>query len=327
MKKGFSFTVLLGLMLVAMMVTAGCGGGEQAKKDDFPNGPITIYINYSAGGSTDLSTRAYAQAIEKVLGQPVTVINKAGGTGTTSIIELKKAKNNGYILGTTTYGPMAILPHTKGVPYTIDDFDYVCSFGEFLYGIAVRADSPYKSIDDLVKAAKAGKRITNGCSAFPNLLAMEGIGKQAGVKFIFVPYGSGNEASTALLGGHVDVITQNPSDIIPYVKTGEMRFLASAGKKRWSQAPDVPTLIEQGYNVSIASWIGIGAPKGVPANRLKILRDAFKKASEDKNFQDVMIKLGFGTDYLDGDTFKELLKDGSQKAKVAIDELGMGKKQ
>jgi len=321
MKKQYLVLAFI-LILSISLVFVGCSSKQAAKK--FPSQPLTLIVNYGGGGSTDLSARAIGQAAEKILGQPITIVNKAGASGTTGIIELQNSKNEGYFLGTTTFSPLAIVPHTQQVPYTPEDFEYILGYGQYLYGIAVKGDSPYKTVKDLVADAKK-KAISYSSSGFPNILAMIALEKADGVKFTYVPYASGAEAATALLGGHVQAVVQNVSDIESFLKTGEMRLIASCSAKRWDIAPEISTLKEQGYNIDITSWLGLGVPKGIPAENLKILREAFKKASEDPAYIEIMKRIGLPPVYLDGDAYKKFVIEGSVEIGKVIKEMGLGK--
>lgn len=123
----------------------------------FPDREVALIVNYGAGGTTDVASRALAQGMEKSLGKPVIVQNKPGALGTLTPAYIARQKPDGYQVGVVTYSTVAIMPHLMDLTYTIKDFEFVAGFGRFRYGVAVNADSPYKTLDDLVKAAKAGQ--------------------------------------------------------------------------------------------------------------------------------------------------------------------------
>lgn len=321
MKKVLTLVVLV--MFVAILFSAGCSAKKEAK---FPDGPLTLVVNYGGGGSTDLSARALAKAAEKHLGVPVTVVNKSGGSGTTGIVEVFNSKPDGYTIGILTYAPLAIVPHQMEVPYKPGDFKYIMGFGEYRYGIAVKSDSKYKNIEDLAKAAKAKEGgLAYSASGFPQPLAMNAIGKKHDAKFNYVPFKSGSEAITAVLGGHVEVTSVIMADLLPFLKSGEMRLLASSSADRWEQVPDVPTLKELGYDVAIASYMGMGAPKNIPDDRLQIISEAFKQAFNDPAFQDVMKKINTPSVYKTGQEYEQLVVNGYDEMKKVMAEMGITK--
>lgn len=311
--KKMNVRILLAVVLcVCLFVVAGCSEKKQAK---FPSEPVTLIVNYGGGGGTDLSARALAKAAEQHLGVPVTVINKAGGVGTAGIVELKSKPADGYTIGVVTYAPLSIVPHQMAVPYTPEDFDYILGYAIYRYGLAVKADSPYKTVDDLVAAAAASKDgLPYAASGYPQPFAYQKLSELKNVKFVHVPTKSGPETNTAVLGGHVTSAVAIMSDLMPLVKSNELRILASVSSARLEISPDVPTLKELGYDIAINSYMGVGVPKGVPADRLKILQDAFAKTFNDPAFQDIMKKTNIPANYLSGSEFGKICIDGYKEA-------------
>lgn len=290
----------------------------QAAADNFPEREVNMVINYGAGGNTDVSARAIGNAMEGLLKKPIVPNNKAGALGTLGVGYLAKQKPDGYTMGIVTYSTIAITPHLLKVDYKVEDFDFIAGVARYRYGVAVRADSPYKSVADLVKAAKEGKGIFFGAPSAPNNLAMYELGRKTGGKFEEVTYKSGSETLAALIGGQVDVIVQNPSDIVPYVKTGKMRFLASASPMRWKEFPEVPTLKEQGFDVEIDSWIGLAYPKGTP----KAIRDKMEKiamtATQGAELGKTLEVAGVDPVAITGDEYRKKLVEGREVMGAAI---------
>ncbi len=293
-------------LTVACLLPALPGTALAAK---FPDRPITLYVNYAGGGTTDTSARMLAKAAEKYLGVPVTIMNKPGGQATTAIIELMRKKADGYTIGVGSYAPMTIMTHLLKVPFKPDDFDYILGYGMFLYTVGVRADSPIKTVEDLKAYAKDKPQgLTYAAAGYPHPITMYRLGKQIGVTFNHVGVKSSSEAFTKALGGHVDVLSIVLGDVVPLVKSGEIRLLGVCTAERQEFVPDVPTFKEQGYDLEVISRLTLCAPKGVPAERLQILREAFKKAFEDPEFQDVMKKINMPMKYTDGDaTLKDIM--------------------
>lgn len=286
--------------------------------ESFPEREVTMVINYGAGGNTDVAARAIGNAMERILKKPVVPNNRAGALGTLGVGYLAKQKPDGYTMGIVTYSTIAITPHLMKVDYKADDFDFIAGVARYRYGVAVRADSPYKSVADLVKAAKDGKGIFFGAPSAPNNLAMYELGRKTGGKFEEVTYKSGSETLSALLGGQVDVIVQNPSDIVPYVKTGKMRFLASASPMRWKEFPEVPTLREQGYDVEIDSWIGLAYPKGTPKPIRDRMEQAAMAAAQSAELARTFETAGVDPVSISGEEYRKKLLDGRELMGAAI---------
>ncbi|MDD5168591.1 MAG: tripartite tricarboxylate transporter substrate binding protein [Syntrophales bacterium] len=294
MKKRVVFVSVLVCAVFALAMIASANAAEK-----FPSRPITLEVGYAAGGTTDIAARAFADATAKVLGQPVVVANKPGAGTTIMMADLKKQKPDGYTIGIMSSG--AIIGYfLQKVPYhPVNDFDSILQYSAFNYGIAVRSDSPWKNIKDLIAYAKAnpGKvKYTGSGTNSPAHLIMIQLGEAAGVKWTHIPFQGGAEAATNVMGGHVDV-TCSPTEWKPGVDSGRLRLIACAMEKRFKAYPKVPTLIEQGYNIKGYGYMALVGPKGMPKERIKILHDAFHKAMKDPAYLKVMDSLLFPTIY------------------------------
>ena len=318
MKRNWVLVVLCLILSTTFLV--GCGA-EKAEK--YPSKPITMIINFGSGGPTDLSARSLAKAAEKQLGVPVVVVNKPGGNGVTGVAELKNSAKDGQTIGILTFATVAIIPNQMKAPYTPDDFEGILAYGEYQYCIAVKGDSPYKTIEDLSKAAKVKPEgFAFSASSYPQPFALFKIGEKDGSKFRYVNFKSGMEAVTALVGGHVEASVAIVSDVLPFIKSGEVRVIAAAGNTRMPQAPDAPTLKELGYDIAIVSWFGVGAPKGVSKENLTVLRTAFMKAAEDPEFLNTMKILSLPAMKTPGDEFMKILADGYKEIGVYFAKIG-----
>ena len=288
----------------------------------FPTRAITVVVNYGAGGVTDVTVRALAAEVSEILGVPVQVSNRAGGQGTAGPTFVAGQRADGYTIGVTSFAPMAISPHMFEVPFTIDDFDFVAGVGRHRYGIAVSASSPYETADDFIAAAKE-QRLTVSASGPPNNLPVFDLNRQYETQFQFIPFPSGAEAITAVIGGHVDAVVQSPTEMMPLAASGQIRILASLSPVRWFEEPDMPTMIELGYDVSADSWLGFGAPKGVDPAHLEILRDAFRQAAESEEVTNSFQQLGMEMSYMTGEEYGEFLRTGYEQMGVSLREAGL----
>jgi len=299
---------------------------------EFPDRPITMIVNWGAGGGADLGARALAAKAEKFLGQPIAVMNKTGASGTVGVGAVATAKPDGYTIGVITLGAITLVPHTIKVPYNpLRDFDYILGYGEYLFGPVVRTESPFKTLKDLVQYAKdnPGKiKFSHVGMSTPNHFGMVKLSKaEGGIKWDAVVFKGTVDAVTACLGGHVDVVSQGPGDVGPYITAGRMRLLASFSARRWEIAPDVPTVRELGYNFDVGSWLTLGAPKGIPKPIMDKLRSAFKKAIDDPSFLDIMKKINLPMAYLTPEQCQQTAESRYIEDEAMVLEIGAHKSQ
>lgn len=297
------------LLAFALMIPlAACDSGGKSGADNYPSQVITMIVNYSAGGGTDLAARAIADAAAKQLNGNITYQNLTGGSGTVGVTSLAQAKNDGYTIGVATLSPLALVPYQLEVTYTPDDFEYICAFSQYGYGVVVSKDSPYQTLDDLLNAAKA-ETVNFGATGYPQPFAMDDLGKAAGASFNYVNYASTTDLVTDILGGFLPCGMVDEASFAAYVESGDMRLLASATDHRWAKAPDVKTLTELGYDVEILSYMGICVPKGTDAAIVAKLREAFKAASEDATYKEILTNCNLTWAYLSGEEYEKLVHE------------------
>jgi len=282
----------------------GASVHASAQTGSFPTKEVVLTVNYGAGSNTDTVARILAQGMEKVLGQSIVTENRPGALGTMAVAYIARQTPDPYKLGIITHAPLTISPHLMDVSYTIDDFDFVCGFGRYLFGVAVRTDSPYRTIHDLVAQSKAGQGVFFGGTSTPNIIALLELGRATGGKFEQINYKSGPEAVSALIGGQIEAVVQNPSDIVPHVQSGRLRLLASASPIRWPQLADVPTLQEAGYPVAVDSWIGMGVRAGAPAQAVRTLEHACLTAVAEKELAARLASAGLVPEGLNGAQYR-----------------------
>ena len=260
--------------------------GPVFAQEKYPSKPVNLIVGYPAGGTTDLSARALASAAGKTLGQPVVILNKPGGASSVAVAFLKNEKPDGYTIGILPSGAV-LSQHMRKVPYdSAKDFTPIMQYAVFLYALVVRADSPWKTYKDFLEYAKAnpGKiRYGTGGSGTPQHLVMERLAVKENIKWTHIPFQGGGPAVTALLGGHLEACP-GTSEWRPHVEAGSLRLLAAFGEKRMMDFPNVPTLLDLGYDIIAPSLLCIVGPKGVSPQIVGTLHGAFKKAMEDPAF-------------------------------------------
>jgi tripartite-type tricarboxylate transporter receptor subunit TctC len=273
------------LTLTALAATAALPFAAQAQA--FPRQPITLIVPYAAGGTTDILARALAEHMGRTLQQPVVVDNRPGANGTMGVQRLQQAKPDGYTLSMVPLGVFR-QPYLEKVQYDpLKDLSYVSMVAGYNYAIAVRADSPVKSIEQLVEQSRQGKDgVFYGISALysVNQAVMAQLGKLTGAQWTAVPFKGDSESINALLGGQIQAISVT-NTVVPFVKAGQIRVLATAGDKRPKDFPDAPTLQEAGYKMAVRSPLGIAGPAGLPPEVVKALDAAVQAAVKDPAFQ------------------------------------------
>ncbi len=316
------------LFFAMVVATAFWTTGSAFGQKDFPTKPIEIQVGFSAGGSTDMINRALGKAASPLLGQSVVIINSPGGGGTVALANLMKARPDGYTLGSLTTGAVAA-QYMRDVPFKVmQDFTPVIHMVSFYAGLVVKSDSPWKDFKAFVEYAKANPKKIRYSTAGPGMsqhLVMERLGFDQGIDWIHVPYGGGVEAVTALLGGHVEAASQ-VTEWKPYVDAGNLRLLAVYGETRMPQYPDVPTLKELGYNISMAPFIALVAPKGTPPERVQILAKAFQEAMKDPEVNRVREQFFMASEYKGPEPFKKYLEKFDGEMESLLRKAGLMKK-
>ena len=291
----------------------------------FPSRPIKLICPWPAGGSTDIVMRAFAESAGKTLGGQMIVENKPGAGGTLGAVELVNAKPDGYTLSQLPLGIFR-LPHMQKVQFDpLKDLTYVACLTGYTFGIVVRADSPLKTMQDLVDYAKAnpGKLSygSTGAGTTPHLV-VEQFARRAGVKLQHIPFKGNADGMQAVLGGHV-MAHSDATGWGPHVDAGRCRLLATYGSKRTKRWPDVPTLLELGYQTVSDSPFGIGAPAGMEPALTKRLQDAFKKSLEDPAVLSVLDKYDQPIIYLDSAGYTKFAKETFEAERETITSLGL----
>ncbi|HSR12719.1 MAG TPA: tripartite tricarboxylate transporter substrate binding protein [Thermodesulfobacteriota bacterium] len=294
---------------------------------EYPNKPITLVIQYPAGGSTDLTARALANGARKYLGQPIICENKAGGGGTVGVALVAAKPADGYTIGIVTSSPTMAYHMGKLNFHPLNDLTPIMRWGNYLFGITVRSDAQWKTIQEVLQYAKQNpEKLSYGSPGVgtPPHLAMEELSGVAGLKFTHIPAKGIAENNTALLGGHIDLISDS-SGWAPLVDAGKFKLIATWGEKRCAKYPQVPTIKEVGYDVVARSHLGVIGPKNMPKPIVAKLADAFTKALEDPEFKAVMTKFDMENYYLSTDDYTKYMKTDFENIGKLVKKLGLDK--
>ena len=296
---------------------------------DFPNKPINLIVPYASGGSTDMVARTLAKVAPKYFPVPIVVINAAGGAGITGRVQVVSAKPDGYtLLFGYGSGEDLVTPHTMKPPYDqFKDLQPVCQITIASLVIVVPSANPAKNLKEFVEWAKNQKREITGAVSTKGAsvdITMQALMKVAGVKAKTIPFRGGAESVTTVLGGHTDFAGQVPAEVLSHVKAGRLRILAVCLPERDPSIPDVPTFIEQGFNVTTMGAIrGIGVPKGTPDAVITYLESSFKKVTQEPEFAALMKDIAHPLLFRDRKTFMKNMQDGFETYGKLIDDLGL----
>ena len=292
--------LLEGLVAVAT-AAAALATGSTAAAQHYPDRPVQLVVPFSTGGDSDLSARNLAPAMQKVIGQSVVVLNRAGASGSIGSQVVKDAKPDGYTLLLARIGSQALLPALKrDLGYRWDDFTFLGLLERNPFVCAVHADSPYRTFGDLVAAMKKNPGKLNYSTSGPGTILNLGpqmifdvlkLGPEAAVQIV---YKGGGDAAMAVLSRDVDFNCGNLTSLIGNIQGGKMRALLTTTPKRWKDIPDVPTVRELGYPEleAIVGWSALYGPPGMSADLITFWRDVLAKVAKDQRWLDGMARIG-----------------------------------
>ena len=320
-----TMTRLLAVMLGALL------WGSAAWAQNYPNRPITLIVPWGAGGGTDAVARIIAALLEKDLGQPVNVVNRTGGNGVVGHSAIATAAPDGYTLGMITVE--ISMMHWAGLTQlNPTDFTALGLMNIDPAAVTVRADSPYKTLDDLVKAIKAnpGKFKASGTGQGGIWhLALAGMLKDMKVDVAAAPWVPSNGAAPAmndLAAGGIEFVTCSLPESRALIYAGKARLLAIMSPNPSALYPQVPTLkAAAGSDWAIGAWRGIAGPKGMPADVQAKLVTALKKIYDSKDYQTFMAGRGLGMIYADGKGFEQFMAKGDADMGNVMKALGLAK--
>ncbi|MEY3913619.1 MAG: hypothetical protein RL509_1663 [Pseudomonadota bacterium] len=296
----------------------------------FPNKPVTLIVPFPAGGIADLSARALKPSLEKALGQTVFIQNRPGASGAIGAAAVANSAPDGYTwmytLSSIASVPEQAVLNSQKPPFQLEQFVPVARVTVDVVALVVRADSPYKTYQDFTAALRANPKAMTysssgnyGISHFPAEMLLAATQTEAR----HIPYAGGAPMLTALMGGQVDFNVPVRTLALPHVQSGRLRYLAMYGAKRWSQAPEVPSLAELGVPIEFVPWTGVFAPAGTPPDAVEVMRKALRAAAQDPQFTETVSKSSAGEiAYLDGAELEAFWKADLARTSVTIQRIG-----
>jgi len=296
---GHNIKIMLTLAILAVGLLIVPTAGQTA---DFPKSSITMVIPWGAGGATDITFRALCEAARKFLGQPVIVENRVGGGSAVGVGSIVGKKPDGYTLAEATES-LHRNSYLNRLPFdTVKDVTPIILVGGHQIGIVVRSDSPFKTLNEVIDYARTNPEkltyMASGVGSAGHIAWEETAYNAGGIKLQHIPSKGDQESSTAVLGGHVDMIVTT-AGWIPLVEAGKLRLLATYGEKRSKVFPKVPTVKELGYKVVHNNLMVILGPKGMDPEVVKIIQDGFHRAMDDPIFLEAMGKFDMPIIYMD----------------------------
>lgn len=290
----------------------------------FPTKPITIIVPYPPGGVTDVSSRMIANRATELFGQPVIIINKAGGGGFIGYGEVYNASPDGYTLIVSGSSVVVLAPHLRKAPFDPWKLTPIMSYAKNPLILAVKSDSSWKTFTEFVEFIKkrAGevKLATTGTDSMENL-AMFMIKDQEKLDFKLVPYEGGAPSLASTLGGHTHGFI-GVTEAVPYIRDGRMRGLATFLAERIPGLPEIPTLKELGYDVVIESRQVIYGPPGIPKDIVKKLEETFRKAMDSEDFKKVAKSFELIPSYYGSEDLERYSQDLSAKIRTILIKIG-----
>ena len=310
-------------LLAAAVLLAGPRGAEAAA---FPAKPIEMTVLFGAGSGADLLARKLAEAAAKDLGQPILVVNRTGAGGAIGYNYLRGQSPDGYAIVWNS-NSINTAYHAGNMNFDYTAFSGVAQLTTEPVSIAVKADSPWKEIGDLVEHARKNpgkvRAGNSGRGSFTHLTAVA-LENKTGVKFTHVPFGQGL-AVAAMLGDKIEATVQLPAEIMSQVAGKQVRTLAITGEKRLASIPDVPTFHEQRIDLTLSLWRGIAVPKGTPPPVVARLEQAFKAAAESPEFKDFATKMGASVEFRGAAAFDQFIAQQDKELAALMDQIGMKK--
>ncbi|OUM00648.1 tripartite tricarboxylate transporter substrate binding protein [Variovorax sp. JS1663] len=313
----------------ALLAAACCIAATAVAQPAWPDKPITMVVPFPPGGVADTVARPVAEALARELKQSVIVDNKAGAGGAVGIGFVARAPADGYTV-LLSLSSISILPEADAIlarrpAYQMSQFKPIARFTADPTVLAVRADAPWKTLDEFIADARRKPGTYNyGSSGNYGTMhvPMEMLKSAAGFRMTHIPYTGAGPAVVALLAGQVDAVASGPATVVQQVKAGKLRALAHWGDRPLAALPDVPSLADAGYRIGFAQWSGLFVPAATPDEVVKRLRAASARAAADPAVTQVIEKAGSPMAYLDAPEFQAYWDADAGRMTEAVRKIG-----
>lgn len=269
-----------------------------ALAQSYPDHPIKWIVPWPPGGGADVIARILGNPIAQALGKPVIIDNRGGAGGNIGALAAARSPADGYTMVFAYSGTHSINRHLySDMPFEEKDFAPVIFLTSVPQLLAVNANLPFKSVQDIISAARADPgKLTYGSSGNGAINHLTGqlFSDMSGTKLLHVPYKGGGPAAAAVMAGEVDMVFGEPSTLLPHIASGRLRAIATTGARRSISLPDLPTIAEAGIpGYAVTSWNGVLVPTGTPAQAINRLNAEFNKVLDDPEMRERLLKIGY----------------------------------
>jgi len=322
-------TRLLNLLFVCLLLTLFFAeyGYPQEEIAKYPSRPINFINAVPPGSGLDLACRMICKPVEKLLGQPIVVLNKPGATFAIGTAAISSAKPDGYTIGCPGYPAMFVGSQIEALSFnTLKDFKWIMQFGYMNFGVTVRSDSPFKSLKDIIDYAKQNpNKVINGCGGIGGFghILMEQVARKEGVKIVHMPFKGGPDTEKALLGGHVHIMTGDVNYAL--LESGQIRLLALLSETRSAEYPQAPILKDLGYDIPAPAILPVAVPKGTPDGIAKKLEATFTSAMKDPEFINGMKNIRFTIVYRNSQELEDYVIRNYEAFTKVVKSMGLSK--
>jgi tripartite-type tricarboxylate transporter receptor subunit TctC len=315
-------------LLLAAAALAACAP-VAAQVPAWPSRPITLIVPFPPGGLADIVARPVAEALGRELGQSVVIENKAGAGGGIGMGQAARARPDGYTL-LMALSSLTVLPEADGIlgrapMFALSDLRPIARYTADPTVLAVRADSPWKTVKDFVDdARKRPGAINYGSSGNYGTMhvPMEILAQEAGIKLTHVPFTGAGPAVVALLGGQIQAVSSGPATVLQHVKAGKLRVLGHWGTGSLASLPEVPALKDTGFNAEYAQWSGLFIPAAVPEPIAQRLRTAARNAAQDARVREVINGAGSPILFQDSPEFERYVQADARRMAEVVKRIG-----
>jgi tripartite-type tricarboxylate transporter receptor subunit TctC len=313
-------------LLAALLLSAAFGAVAQGS---WPTRSITMIVPFPPGGLADLVARPVAEAMSRELGQPVVIENKAGAGGGIGMSLAAKSKPDGYTilmaLSSLTVIPEADLLLGRTPMFMLNDLRAVARYTADPTVLAVRAESPWKSVQEFVDDAKKRPGAINyGSSGNYGTMhvPMEILAQVSGSKLTHIPFTGAGPAVVALLGGQIDAVSTGPATVLQHIKAGKLRVLGHWGNEKLASMPDVTSMKDAGFNAEYAQWSGLFIPSATPEPIAQRIRAAARAAAQDAKVKEVILGAGSPVQFQDSPDFEKYVQADAKRMVDVVKKIG-----
>ena len=307
----------LAALLLGIVLSWGVGA------QTYPDRPVRLIVGFPPGGSSDTVARVVAQSLSPLLGQPVVVENKPGAGGVIGSDLVAKAAPDGYTLLLATAGHSTAAAMMAKLPFdAVRDFAWITTVTTYPFVIATAADSPIKSLPDMIARAKAAPGKLSYSSAgvgTSHHLLGEWLSAEAGIEMLHVPFKGGTSPLTEVVAGRVDVMFETMTLVLPHIKSGKLRALAVTSPEPKDYLPEVPPVAKTVPGVVFQSWLGIAAPAGTPPAIVERLNRELRRVLDEQEVQKRLSALGGGSAPISPDLMRAQVQTEVERWKKLVE--------